>query len=561
MRLYAGPVGTVMAVFAFAVAGGLGRAPGQSALDPPKPGDRLAEDATYPVPTPFTKANRRQQDTTRWVDNCDVNTGRIEMPTIYAPPCVPAYDPVAGNAGATYPGVTADTITVAVYVPQAGDLRQVLQQAIDPQDKIEQTGDNYVTMFNDLFETYGRQVRLVQYQSSGAMDDEVAARADAIRIIEEVEPFAVIGGPPLTTAFAEELAIRGVLCFDCGLAMPDSFHQDNAPFIWGPLPTPEEFLLILGNFLFKRVHGQPASFAGDPDMRDEERRFGIVRFEQRIPVFDDLEKLVLTIGKANDFQPAANEVYVLDLEKLPERATTIIGKMKAAGVTTVVFLGDPIMPIYLTQAATAQDYFPEWIMTGTVLTDSTVMGRQYDQKQWAHAFGLSVLPVKTPVDKLEAYRLHQWYFAEGPPAPVTAQLIMQTLTEVFLGIHMAGPNLRPETFRDGMFNYPPTGGGTISPRISFGNNRLFTSESLDYRTDYLAVDDMAEVWWDADAVGPDEIGNEGTGMWRFANGGRRYLPGEMPDSPTDAFREEGSVLFFDDYPADEQPPVYPPPQR
>jgi hypothetical protein len=58
-----------------------------------------------------------------------------------------------------------------------------------------------------------------------------------------------------------------------------------------------------------------------------------------------------------------------------------------------VFLGDPIMPIYLTKAATDQNYFPEWIITGTVLTDTTVFGRLYDQKQWAHAFGISSLPL------------------------------------------------------------------------------------------------------------------------------------------------------------------------
>jgi hypothetical protein len=189
------------------------------------------------------------------------------------------------------------------------------------------------------------------------------------------------------------------------------------------------------------------------------------------------------------------------------------------------------------------------------------MGRQYDQKQWAHAFGLSVLPVKTPVEKLEAYRLHQWYFGAPPPARLTAQLVMQTLTEVFLGIHLAGPNLRPETFRDGMFHYPPTGGGPITPRLSFGHNKLFISEDLGRRTDYLAVDDMAEIWWDAKAEGPDEVGVDGTGMWRFANGGKRYLPGEMPDRPTDAFREEGSVTFFDDYPEGERPPDYPSPRR
>ena len=274
VRAYAGPLATVMAVFAFAVVGGLGRGPGQSASEPPKPGDRLDTTQTFPVPLTFTDADRRQQDTTPWVANCDVNTGRIRMPSVYAPPCVPAFDPATapgGNGGATYQGVTADTITIAVYVPQAGDLRQIIQNAIDPQEQIEQTGENYVEMFDDLFETYGRSVDLVQYDGTGAMDDEVAARSDAIRIIEEVKPFAVIGGPPLTTAFAEELAIRGVLCFDCGLAMPDSFHQDNAPFIWGPLPTPEEFLTILGDFLFSRVQNLPASFAGDPDMRDQER--------------------------------------------------------------------------------------------------------------------------------------------------------------------------------------------------------------------------------------------------------------------------------------------------
>jgi len=561
LRTYAGPIATVMAVFVFAVLGGLGRGPGGSAAPPPKPADRLDESQTFPIPMIYDEATRQQQDTMHWVDNCDPNTGRIKMPTVYAPPCVPAYDPAKGNGGATYQGVTADTITIAVYVPAAGDLRQVISQAIDPQDKIEQTGDNYVEMFDDLFETYGRSVELVQFKATGSMDDEVAARSDAKRIIDRIHPFAVLGGPPLTTAFAEELAINGVLCFDCGLATPDSFHQANAPFIWGPLPTPEEFLTIVGDFLFSRVQGHKASFAGDPKMRTKTRKFGIVRFEQRIPVFKDLEKLVLMIGKANGFEPVANEVYVLDLEKLPERATTIVAKMKAAGATTIVFLGDPIMPIYLTQAATAQDYYPEWMVTGTVLTDSTVMGRQYDQEQWAHAFGLSVLPVKTPVEKLEAYRLHQWYFGAPPPARLTAQLVMQTLTEVFLGIHLAGPNLRPETFRDGMFHYPPTGGGAITPRLSFGHNKLFISEDLGRRTDYLAVDDMAEIWWDAKAKGPDEVGVEGTGMWRFANGGQRYLPGEMPERPTDAFREEGSVTFFDDYPEGERPPEYPSPRR
>ncbi len=448
-RTFAVPILTVTAVLAYAVAGGLGRAPSDAEADRPTPAERLGigEVGSHAAEVPLTwqHADAAQRAGTQWVANCDEDTGRIEVPSVYAPPCVPAFDPAApgGNGGATWGGVTADTIRVAIYQGGAGDIRTALTRTLDTQAQQDETTDRLAMMLDDLTETYGRHVELVRFEASGGMDDEVAARADAIRLADEVAPFAVIGGPPLTTVFAEELAVRGIVCIDCGLATPDSFHQENAPFIWGPLPTPEEFLTILGDYLFNRVMGDPARFAGDPDLRSEDRVLGVVRFEQRIPVFSDLARLVTMISDANGVVPAANEVYTFDLDKMPERATTIVARMKAAGVTTVLFLGDPLMPIYLTQAATAQDYFPEWLVSGTVLTDSTVMGRQYDQRQWAHAFGLSVLPAKTPVDQLEAYRLHQWYFGEAPAARGTAQLILNDLVMLFLGIHMAGPTCGP----------------------------------------------------------------------------------------------------------------------
>ena len=32
-------------------------------------------------------------------------------------------------------------------------------------------------------------------------------------------------------------------------------------------------------------------------------------------------------------------------------------------------------------------------------------------------------------------------------------------------------------------------------------------------------------------VGVDETGGEASGLWAYVEGGRRYLPGEWPDSP------------------------------
>src|SRR5690606_134308 len=87
------------------------------------------------------------------------------------------------------------------------------------------------------------------------------------------------------------------------------------------------------------------------------------------------------------------EPYLFDMASMPNKATELMARFKQEGITTIVFLGDPVMPIYLTQAATAQEYYPEWIFTGTALTDTNVFGRQYDQTQMEHAFGISQLAV------------------------------------------------------------------------------------------------------------------------------------------------------------------------
>ena len=100
----------------------------------------------------------------------------------------------------------------------------------------------------------------------------------------------------------------------------------------------------------------------------------------------------------------------------------------------------------------------------------------------------------------------------------------------------------------------PLGGDSpLAPRISFGKKGLFANP------DFLAVDDMQEIWWDSKAKGPDEQGADGTGMMMYADGGKRYLPGEMPASPPHAFVKEGAVDIYPKIPAEDAPPDYAPP--
>jgi hypothetical protein len=537
---------------------------------PPSPvdGQRAAE-ADGEVDTPMTyeeALDRGEVDDIEWVASCDPSTGRIEVPSVYAPPCLPAAP--EENGGATAPGVTAETITVAVYVPSPNaDFLNSFAALLDDPEDVTSTRDAYVEMFEDRFETYGRSVEIVRFEGTGAGDDNTAAQADAVTVAETIRPFAVLGGPDRSSAFAEELSRRGIVCIYCSGIGPDQFYQEHAPYVWGLQPTAEQFLVSLGDFITGRLVGKPAELAGDEELRRRERRFGVVHIEQSPPVFAQVSERTRECGSAAGYEPALTETFLLDFGTMAQRATTIVAKMKAEGVTSIIYLGDPIMPIHLTRAATEQGYHPEWIVTGTALTDTTVFGRMYDAEQWRHAFGISSLGARTEREQGDPWRLHEWFHGTPPSAANTYALIYAPLQVLFLGIHMAGADLRPETFAEGLFNYPPSGGGVTAPQMSFGDHGYFRMDpgkgedctGAEPRPDFLANDDATEIWWDPVATGPDEQGNVGIGMWRYANGGRRYLPGEMTEEEPAAFVEEGSLTIVEVVPVRERPPEYPPP--
>jgi hypothetical protein len=490
-----------------------------------------------------------------WDPGCDKTSGRLALPTVYAPPCVPVH--TGPNGGATAPGVTADTINVVLYQAPPTDLTAALQANTDPPEAQWATAQDFAAEFNHLFQMSGRKVKLIRFQSNGISTDDTTARADAIKVADDLHAFASIGGPAQTAAYEDELAARGVLCLGCGLSVGDADFQRDAPHMWGTLATPDQLLESVFDYVVQRLYGRKASFAGDPAFRKETRKFGTVSYTQDPPVPSATalrDKLNKQYAKAG-IRQGVNETYLLDLAKLPETATTIVGHLKAKGVTTVVFVGDPIMPIYLTKAATAQHYFPEWIVTGTVLTDTSALARLYDQEQWAHAFGVSSLAVPVPQHQSTAWRLYTWYYGHDPAAPKTVGVIYPSLFQLFTGIHLAGPHLTDLTFQGGLFRYPPSGGGPTNPRISYGNHGLFPAP------DYVGVDDTTEIWWDANVTAEDEQGKVAKGHYRYANGGRRYLPGQIPKRPSDAFKRAGSVVEYDDptkLPASDRIPDVPP---
>ena len=99
------------------------------------------------------------------------------------------------------------------------------------------------------------------------------------------------------------------------------------------------------------------------------------------------------------------------------------------------------------------------------------------------------------------------------------------------------------SWQKGLFSFPVGNTGLISaPQISFGNHGVWPF------TDYTSFDDVTEIFWDASVVGPDELDNQGAGMYRYVAGGKRYLPGQHPTSDPKVFNNDGTVTIYDTNP-------------
>ena len=56
------------------------------------------------------------------------------------------------------------------------------------------------------------------------------------------------------------------------------------------------------------------------------------------------------------------------------------------------------------------------------------------------------------------------------------------------------------------------------------------------------------IWWDPRGTGPDEVGNDGEGLWRYARRGARYLPDDWPDGDVGLHDDATSVTILEQLP-------------
>ena len=124
---------------------------------------------------------------------CDAERGRIKF--VYAGwvPCVKPFAKGANNGGATYQGVTKDSIKVVVRKPPDAitdkGRNPIKDRATGQVTTVEDAVRDALPIFEKTYQQWGRKLDVQVVEASGT--DEAAQRADAVSVLA-MKPFAVV---------------------------------------------------------------------------------------------------------------------------------------------------------------------------------------------------------------------------------------------------------------------------------------------------------------------------------------------------------------------------------
>jgi hypothetical protein len=435
---------------------------------------------------------------------CAPGTLQVQW-AVYAPPCVTAFR--GDNGGASSHGVTRSTITLSYRLgnsTQDAAVNAASEDAAPAPDPVYlQDMRSYIALFNRTYELYGRKVVLKEFQGQGDYISEDqgqgqaqaaadAATARGLGAFADVT-FVLKGSLPYWTSLARQRVIAiGPVGF------PQSYYERYRPYWWTFYPTGSQGAQLIGNGVCRRMAGLPAAFAGDPVMRRTPRVFGLIAAEN--PEYEQVgDEIETALGRCG-VRIKHRERYAFNVVTYQGQAVNMVAQMQREGVTTVLCNCDPLIPIFLTQAADGQRYEPEWYEPWW----RDPQGRLPSQNQWAHA--LSNGPAWPSRSRDEPYRVFKIAEPKIEPRQRYYDLAYMTLQFLFRGLQAAGPTLTPDTFARGMFSLPPSAVGT------FGTWGAGTGN-------YTPQVNTQIAWWDPNARSTLD---GKTGAWRACEEGRWF---------------------------------------
>lgn len=473
--------------------------------------------------------------------------GRFNGPTVGGGPiCVRPFKAGENNGGATSQGVTKDQVSVVYVLGHIPETRSnpAKNEATGQAGTDADAAHDLLLAQSQYYQTWGRALNIQFYTSSG--DDEAAQRADAVAI-EAMKPFAaIVSVNSGLGVLAKELAKAKILTYDATTSYKDA--ATLSPFLWGAGTEPQSAAINVAEFLGKQLVGGKAVYGGD-DVKTLPRKFGLVSKDGDIDVPGFKKALATykgTITSEATYPPQGGAYG--DATIAQQNAPTIVSKMKADGVTTMVLFTDAALNAAMMTQATAQNWFPEWVHTGNAYSDYSSFAATYPADQAAHFFGVSGLPpyFKPPDDPNTATKGAlgnnlDWYW--GPKNYSDTARLGNGVTWLLQGIHAAGPDLTPKTFLQGQFAVPAVGGSASNTPLGFAIGYGKTT-GLPYNQYNRASQDFSVMWMAPTTEAPDATGVAHKPSIWFLNNGQRYHGGTWPTKKLAFFDPSKSISSF-----------------
>lgn len=413
--------------------------------------------------------------------------------TLVAPPCVPAF--TGNNGGSTYSGVSGKSITVVIYRAASNAAADAIlnsQGLTESAAQEQQAIDVFGKFFNKHYEFYGRTVKWVMYRGACDGTDPTCVRQDARALVQQYHPFYVIWDTSQFPEFHDEMARLGVVNSG-GWSFNEKFMTQHSPYVYDLYPDGDTIDQHSAAYWCKKMVGKKATLAGDATLQSQKRKLGIVvqNYDAYKQNATDLEAMVEKCGTGN--VPVLT--YDYDISRAQEQMTAVVTSLRQDGVTTVACLCDPVMPVFLTNAADQQQYHPEWLLAGNPANTHDLLGRLYAADQWAHAFGPSMRPKEVPEDQADSAKAWSDVGASGSPQYAALNVFMW-MRMAAMQMEWAGPNLTPHTLHRATVSAPQIGGyHNAHPWPGYTCCNPYLEEHLFGPNDYTAIQDAKSVYW------------------------------------------------------------------
>ena len=444
--------------------------------------------------------------------------------TLQSPPCMPKF--TGDNGGATYRGVTKDTVRATiVYQEYAQGTQQVLAAngLAMTTAQAEELHTILEEFFNRHYEFHGRKLDLIPYLTQA--ETAIEFRAEAKAIVQKTDPFAVLyyAQGLMPEPLADGLTREKVLTLGVE-PVADDFFLERAPLAWSQVIQGYRLVDMAADYYCKKMHGKNATLAGDPAYRIKARKLGVGSSED--PNELKVAKRFIQQVTGGMCGSPADQVklytYSSDPDTYANQLPALVSRLKADGVTTTY-------RISVCAEGDSQRYFPENFQSQVF--DDDMVGRVYNATcsatQMANVFGIGMFPQGEPRERKEFYKAVKSVNPNYDPPYLTEGPFQGTAFLARL-IQYAGPNLNPNTVYQGAQTTPQIGGWeNPNPWKGWTCCNPFTpTYHVGISPDsFTAKVDARQIYWDAAARSE----NDGaTGAWVGVDGGRRYGVGQWP---------------------------------